>query len=51
MIKGGQEFFPRFCRCSEAKLGKQSEQYNISIKEFGHFDKFVLFLVCRYINL
>ena len=28
---GGQEFFPRFCRHSEAKSGKQSEQYNISI--------------------
>ena len=29
--QGGQEFFPRFCRHSEVKLGEQSEQYNISI--------------------
>ena len=28
---GAKNFFPRFCRRSEAKLDKQSEQYNISI--------------------
>ena len=28
---GAKNFFPRFCRCSEAKSGEQSEQYNISI--------------------
>ena len=28
---GGQEFFPRFCRCSEVKFGKQSEQCGVSV--------------------
>ena len=28
---GAKNFFPRFCRHSKAKSGKQSEQYNISI--------------------
>ena len=28
---GAKNFFPRFCRRSEAKSGEQSEQYNISI--------------------
>ena len=29
--RGSKNFFPRFCRHSEAKSGEQSEQYNISI--------------------
>ena len=28
---GAKNFFPRFCRRSEAKSSEQSEQYNISI--------------------
>ena len=28
---GAKNFFPRFCRCSEAKSGEESKQYNISI--------------------
>ena len=28
---GAKNFFPRFCRCSKAKLGEQSKQYNILI--------------------
>ena len=46
---GAKNFFPRFCRHNEVKSGKQSEQYDILIQK--HFDKFLLFLICRYINL
>ena len=28
---GAKNFFPRFCRRSEAKSSEQSKQYNISI--------------------